>query len=89
MSAASLLLSTFVLVFCLGLQSRFVNTHNEVAAFFTSFAIGAANLVLFKLAPDASGIEIAAYLFGGPLAIVTSMKFHNWLFGKKSHGKSD
>lgn len=42
-------------------------------AFSNSLVIGASNLVLFKLAPDASGIEIAAYLLGGPFGIVTSM----------------
>ena len=38
-----------------------------------SFAIGTANLVLFKLAPDAAGLDIAGYLLGGPFGIVASM----------------
>ena len=36
-------------------------------------ATGACNLVLFKLAPDANGLEMAAYLAGGPFGIVASM----------------
>jgi len=73
MSALWLLLSTFGLVFALGLQSQLVNNGHFVAAFLNSGAIGACNLVLFKLAPDANGIEIAAYRAGGPFGIVASM----------------
>lgn len=71
--AALLLVSTFGLVFSLGLQSQLVNNGHFVGAFLNSLAIGAANLVLFKLAPEASGIEVAAYLAGGPFGIVASM----------------
>lgn len=80
MTALSLLASTFALVFCLGLQSQLVNNGHFVSAFFNSLAIGAANLVLFKLAPEASGIEIAAYLAGGPFGIVASMAAYRYKF---------
>lgn len=76
MTALALLASTFGLVFALGLQSLNVNGGHMRLAFLNSFAIGAANLVLYKLAPDASGIEIAAYLIGGPLGIVAAMHAH-------------
>ena len=79
MNAIFLFLSTLALVFCLGLQSLNVNRGHYVAAFVTSFAIGASNLVLFKLAPDASGIEIAGYLLGGPIGIVCAMRAHGRL----------
>lgn len=79
MSAALLLASTFALVFCLGLQSQLVNNGHWWSAFFNSLAIGSCNLVLFKLAPEASGIEIAAYLAGGPFGIVASMWFYRQL----------
>lgn len=72
-NAALLLVSTFALVFALGLQSQLVNNGHFVGAFFNSLAIGTSNLVLFKLAPTASGIEIAGYLIGGPFGIVCSM----------------
>lgn len=72
-TAALLLASTFCLVFALGLQSQLVNNGHFAAAFINSLAIGACNLVLFKLAPDATGAEIAAYLLGGPFGIVASM----------------
>ena len=73
MTAPLLLASTFALVFCLGLQSQLVNNGHYAAAFLNSLAIGSANLVLFKLAPDATGWQVAAYLVGGPFGIVASM----------------
>jgi len=85
MNALLLLASTFVLVFFLGLQSLNVNRGHYFAAFITSFGIGAGQLILFKLAPDANGIEIAAYLTGGPLGIVASMWAHRRIF--RGNGK--
>jgi len=76
MTAALLFASTFFLVFFLGLQSLNVNNGHRLAAFLTSFGIGTSNLLLFKLAPNAGGIEIAAFLFGGPFGIVASMLAH-------------
>jgi hypothetical protein len=84
LAALFLLMSTFSLVFCLGLQSQLVNNGHFAAAFFNSLAIGAANLVLFKLAPDASGWEVAAYLAGGPFGIVASMVFYRRRYAKKA-----
>lgn len=77
MTALLLLLSTFGLVFCLGLQSQLVNNGHFRSAFINSLAIGSANLALYKLAPSASGIEIAAFLLGGPFGIVASMLFYH------------
>lgn len=82
MTAGALFLSTLLLVFFLGLQSLNVNSGRYAAAFVTSFGIGAANLALFKLAPDAGGVEIAAYLSGGPVGIVASMWAHWRIFGR-------
>ena len=79
MTALYLLASTFALVFFLGMQSLAVNGGHRWLAFGNSFAIGASNLVLFKLAPQASGLEVAAYLAGGPLGIVSAMAvFGRW-----------
>lgn len=76
MTELLLFLSTFFSVFALGFQSLNVNNGHYTAAVFTSFAIGAANLALYKLAPEASGMQIAAYLAGGPIGIVCAMKAH-------------
>lgn len=76
MTALTLFISTFLLVFFLGLQSLNVNNGHRFAAFVTSFGIGTSNLLLFKLAPDATGMEIAAFLIGGPFGIIASMAAH-------------
>ena len=80
MSAIALFVSTYLLVMALGAQSLLVNNGRYTAAFCNSFAIGICNLVLFKLAPDATGWEVAGYLTGGPFGIVSAMyllrKYH-------------
>lgn len=73
MTALTLFGSTFAVVFCLGAQSLFVNNGRYLAAFGNSLAIGAAHLALYKLTPDAAGVEIVAYLLGGPIGIVSAM----------------
>lgn len=75
--------STFLTVLALGLQSLNVNGGHYRAAFVTSFAIGAGNLVILKIAPNASPSEMAAYLSGGPLGIISSMKIHYRLIGRR------
>jgi len=79
MTALTLFASTFALVFLLGVQQLNVQHGHPVAAFATSLFIGISQLALYKLAPDAGGLEIAAYLAGGPLAIVCAMRVHPWL----------
>lgn len=73
MTAAALFFSTLLLVMALGAQSLLVNNGRYAGAFFNSFAIGIGNLILFKLAPDAGGWEIAGFLAGGPVGIVLAM----------------
>jgi hypothetical protein len=83
MTALALFASTCVLVFALGLQSQLVNRGHHVAAMLNSFVIGSSNLLLFKLAPNASGWEIAGFLLGGPLGIVLSMVAYRRWFGRR------
>jgi hypothetical protein len=83
MTELILFASTFVLVFALGFQSQSVNGGHYKAAFFTSFAIGSMQMVLFKLAPNASAAEIAAFLAGGPLGITASMWVHRRTLGRR------
>lgn len=78
MTAIALFASTFALVFLLGMQSLVVQADMRRIAFANSFFIGAANLVLFKLAPDAAGLEMAAYLCGGPFGIIAAMGVFRW-----------
>jgi hypothetical protein len=72
--------STFITVFALGFQSQNVNGGHYWAAFLTSFAIGGASLVLYKVLPDATTAQCAAYLLGGATGIVASMWAHRrWM----------
>ena len=73
MTALALFASTFALVMALGAQSLLVNNGRYIPAALNSFAIGTGNLILFKLAPEASGWEIAGFLCGGPVGIVGAM----------------
>lgn len=76
MTEIILFASAFVLVFALGFQSLNVNGGHYLAAALTSFVIGSAQMLMLKLGPDASVIEILAFLCGGPLGIVTAMRIH-------------
>lgn len=77
LTAAALFAATFAVVFALGLQSLNVNGGHRALAFATSFLIGAANLVLFKVMPGPTDAwQTGAYLLGGPFGIVASMWVH-------------
>lgn len=80
MIVLALFVSTYLIVMALGAQSLLVNNGRYVGAFLNSFVIGTGNLVLYKLAPGASGWEIAAFLSGGPFGICSAMwvlrKYH-------------
>jgi hypothetical protein len=75
-NAAALFASTALLVLGLGLQSLNVNNGHIRAAMLTSFMIGGAHLVCYKLVPGASIIEMLAFLCGGPLGIWAAMRMH-------------
>jgi hypothetical protein len=68
--------STFLAVFFLGLQSLNVNGGHYVLAFCTSVGIGASHLLLYRVMPDPTGLQVLAYLLGGPFGIVASMWMH-------------
>ena len=78
-----LFVSSFVVVFALGFQSRTVNQGHYVMATITSFVIGSANLILLKFGSQVATVtEAIAYLTGGPLAIVLAIWTHKRYFGK-------
>ena len=76
MTLIALFFSTFALVFALGIQQLNVQNDHRAAAVFTSVFIGGAQLAMFKLAPDATWAESAAFLSGGPLGIYAAMVAH-------------
>lgn len=73
MTAVLLFAASFGVVFLLAAQSLWINNGRYVAAFCNSAAIGASQLVLFKLAPASTGTEVVAFIGGGPFAVVLAM----------------
>lgn len=72
MTELALFVSSFLTVLLLVVQSA-NNTHGYMArAFWTSFAIGASQLLLYRLMPDANTTEIVAYLCGGPFGNIAA-----------------
>lgn len=80
MNALFIFAATFAVVLFLGLQSLNVNGGHRLLAVLTSFGIGAANLFILKAMPGPTGgLELAAYMTGGPLGIYVSMCIHPWV----------
>lgn len=77
MNALLLFCSTFVLVFSLGLQSLLANNKHYIAAFLNSFVIGIAQICALQVVKANTTLDYAAYVFGGPIAIVCSMFVFN------------
>lgn len=76
MNALLLLISTFFLVFALGLQSQFVNNGHYAAAFANSALISIGQLGALQIVNAQTGWDYAAYLLGGPAGIVCSMAIY-------------
>lgn len=75
--------ASFSIVFMLGLQSLSVNGGHELVAFTNSCLIGCVNAFILTVIPKAEGLEIVAYIAGGPLGIVASMRFFRWYRAQK------
>jgi len=75
----ALFCSAFVTVFLLGIQQQNVIGKHYVAAVITSFGIGTAQILLWRLVPSADWSQIIATLCGGPIGIVCAMKYHGRL----------
>jgi hypothetical protein len=87
MSELLLFASTFGMVFFLGFQSLSVNSGNYWLAGMNSLIIGSFNLILYKTAPTVHApVEIACYLFGGPLGILCAMWVHRNVVAKWRKG---
>ena len=88
MNALFLFAATYFLVLFLGLQSLNVNGGHRFLSALTSFGIGTANITILKIMPGPTGgLELIAYLTGGPAGILTSMAIHPWMvkkFGRKT-----
>lgn len=68
--------SAFCMVFLLGFQQKNVHGEHYLAAVVTSLGIGAAQIFLWRLVPEATGSQIIVTLAGGPTGIVAAMYLH-------------
>lgn len=84
MTPFALFLSAFATVFLLGIQQQNVHGRHYAAAIFTSLGIGAAQLFLWRMVPEATAAEIAATLAGGPVGIVAAMWIHPRLVKRRT-----
>jgi hypothetical protein len=77
--AILLFLSSFFVVFLLGLQSKNVNGNHYVLAALTSTGIGLCNLYVIRAVSikELSDLALIGYIAGGPIGIVFSMWVHD------------
>ena len=80
MNALLLFLGSFFIVFALGFQQHNVHYRRYQAAFLNGIFIGVMNLMVLRLAPSASPVEMAVFLIGGALGSIAAI----WLNGKVS-----
>lgn len=76
MTHIALFASAFFTVFLLGFQQKNVHGEHYTAAVITSIGIGACQIFLWRLVPDANATQILATLAGGPVGIVAAMRLH-------------
>lgn len=76
--------ATFGLVFALAFQSLNTNRGHYLAAFITSFVIGAFQLFVLKTIPVSQSIPVdLAYLAGGPVGALAAMWLHPRIMKRK------
>ncbi len=83
MTEFTLFFSAFAVVALLVFQQMNVSGRHYILAALTSVAIGAAQIVLWRLIPSASWSEIVAALAGGPAGVLFSMWAHPRLVRRK------
>lgn len=73
MNTLLLFLGSFFIVFALGFQQHNVHYRRYRAAFVNGIFIGIMNLLVLRLGPNASPVEMLAFLTGGPLGSVAAI----------------
>jgi hypothetical protein len=73
MNAFLLFTGSFFIVLALGFQQNNVHYRRYQSAFLNGIFIGMMNLLVLRLGPSASPVEMAAFLMGGPLGIVAAI----------------
>ena len=72
--AISLFLGSFTMVFLLVMQQYAVHHKHYLQAFINAFALGGLNLLAIRLGASAGMVEAAAFVCGGALGTVASMR---------------
>ena len=80
-----LFLTSFAIVFLLGLQSKIVIANQHLWAMTVSFGISVCNLYIIQnvSVKDLDLLASIGYLSGGPLGIVSSMWFHDKFMARR------
>ncbi len=81
-----LFLSQFALVFLIGFQSQNVRDNRYFGSAVCSFLLGLSQCFQWRLMPNATTVEMAVWLFAGPLAIMCAIWAHPRIF-KARKGK--
>ena len=80
MNGTLLFLGSFFLVFALGFQQSNVQHSRYQAAFVNGLFIGVMNLLVLRIGPSASTIEMVAFLIGGALGSAAAIWFNGKIF---------
>lgn len=82
-------IAQYIMVFAAGFQSMSVNHGHYKLAAFNSFLLGVLGYHLTAViaqmgAQGALGVVWLGYVVAGPLGIVSSMKFHQWMKNRRA-----
>lgn len=84
MTELALFLSAFATVFLLVFQQQNVIHRHRVMGSLTSLLIGAAQLTLWRTVPEASVVQLAAALLGGPVGFNAALWVHPIIIKRKT-----
>ena len=89
MNGTLLFLGSFFLVFALGFQQSNVQHSRYQAAFLNGLFIGVMNLLVLRIGPSASTLEMVAFLIGGALGSAAAIWFNSKIFIRTNEGNSE
>ena len=80
MDGMLLFIGSFFLVFALGFQQNNVQNSRYKSAFVNGIFIGVMNLLVLRIGPTASAVEMIAFLIGGALGSAAAIWFNGKIF---------
>lgn len=76
MSGVVCFFSVYFVLLLLSFQSIAVNRGEFLSAFLAASGAGVCNALIMKFVPDANGIDLALYVAGAPLGVISGMWLH-------------